>query len=356
MKKICLVLSVLIVLSNLVSAQMFIGAKAAGMGGAGTAVPNGLASIYYNPASIIEAGKAEVRLTAGVSTQNLDKVINAASAASDLANFLASNYSKELNFSGSLNGLVGVNLNKIGLSVLPYGSTSINKPANSLNGALAGTINYDGILTLGTSYKVPFLPAALDAGINLKLLNQAAGSLATASGALTGTQNWSSGNGFGLDLGLLTTLSIPMVTDLKVGFAARDLLSAVNYTDNSQALTFNPDGSITKGAIVSTSGRRSAPQSSYVLGASASLPMAGIQVAGDLETIGAYTNTYLGFEYPVLLNVLVLRAGVANGAGMSNTTIGAKIGLPFITLDAAYVNDNMLSSNSMLTLDFGIGI
>lgn len=361
MKKIIVVGLMVLLLASASQAQLLIGSRAAGMGGAGTAVVNDLAAAYYNPAGLMnnQARAAELKIALGASYSNPDKLLTAISGATDPAQFLQDNYSTNLDFGGSLNGVIGLNVRKIGISVIPMASANVNKAANSLAGTAAGIGNAAGVLTLGHSFGVPYV-GTLHLGVNSKYIYATNGAIvATAAG---GTQTWGVGTGMGFDIGALTTVSVPMVTDLNLAFVARDLNESATYKNKSQTAAPDPADptKFVMGPTVDQADTTVAGTSSYVLGASATIPVVGILTAVDFENVSAagnpQTNTHIGIEWPIFMNMLVLRAGTASGPNLQLTTYGAKINLPILGLDVAAVMDGKDTKNSSYVVDINIGI
>jgi hypothetical protein len=363
MKKILITgLSVLLLFSAS-QAQLLIGARAAGMGGAGTAVVNDLAAAYYNPAGLMRSPvkAAEMKIALGASYSNPDKLLAAISGATDPAKFLQDNYNNDLTFTGNLNGVIGFNLRKIGLSVIPMMRADVSKSAPSLAGIASGTGNAVGVLTLGTTFGVPYV-GDLNLGMNGKYIYSATGYLdATVANP---TQTWGVGNGVGFDLGALTTVKIPMVTDINLAFVARDLNESITYKNKSQTATADytdpANPKFNMGTALDQPDSTVTFNSSYVIGASATIPVVGLLTAIDIENVctpgNPQTNTHIGIEYPLFLNILVLRAGVASGQNLQLTTFGAKLGLPFLSVDLAMVQDGKNTKNSSYVVDFNIGI
>ncbi|MBI5700309.1 hypothetical protein HZC34_00470 [Candidatus Saganbacteria bacterium] len=358
--RLCLFLCLFLCLSSLSSAQLLIGSRAAGMGGAGTAVVYDLASAYYNPAALMKSSimAAETKISLGGSYQNIDKLLATLGSLSNPSKFLADNYASAVDVNGSVSGVIGFNVRKIGISVIPMMSAAVTKTASSLAGSITGTGNAAGVLTLGGSYNFPGLPVGtLHLGTNIKYIYAANGSL-TASALTGGTQLSSIGSGFGVDVGALTTVSVPMVSDLSISLVARNLGQSTKYKNKSQSLT--PSGTtFVASPEVDLADTTATDTSTYVLGASATIPVVNMLIAVDLENIpvaGGGTNTHIGIEYPLLFNFLILRAGAASGAGLSLSTLGAKIGLPILTLDTASVTDNNNSKNNYVVVDIQIGL
>jgi len=361
MRKIFIVGLGILLLASASQAQLLIGARAAGMGGAGTAVVNDLAAAYYNPAGLMKSPvkAAEMKIALGASYSNPDKLLNAISGATDPAKFLTDNYATDLSFTGGLNGVIGFNVRKIGISVIPMMGAFVDKRANALAGTASGTGNAAGVLTLGTTFGVPYV-GTMNLGVNGKYIYANYGNLtATAAG---GTQYWGTGSGIGFDVGALTTISVPMITDINLAFVARDLNESVTYKNKSQTATPDPADptKLKTGTTVDLADSTITNASSYVLGAAATIPVVGILAAIDLENVSAagnpQTNTHIGIEYPLFLNMLVLRAGMASGQNLQLTTFGAKLGLPILAIDLAVVQDGKNTKNSSYVADINIGL
>lgn len=353
-----LCLFLLLCLSSLSSAQSLVGSRASGMGGAGVAIAYDLTSAYYNPACLLKAGGFGLQGSAASST-NLSDVASALGSISDPGKFASDNYSKKVDLTGSLGGLLGINMSKVGLTVIPSATVAITKAANSLEVSGDGTGNYSGVLTIGNTFSMMAGLPDISVGANLKYLGGVAGNIAvTASGTgAAGTQSVSSRTGFGADVGALMTFSIPAVTDLSVGLVVRDLGESISTTTTTNALTTTGSGqAFTKGPDVKTGPVTTTTDSTYAIGVAGTIPGLGILVAADIENGKNFSNTHMGIEYPVIAGFLALRAGVASGNNLSLSTFGAKISIPFFAINAAMVTDNKISSNNSYTIDFGAAL
>ena len=364
MRKLLMVSLFLGLMVSIAFAQALIGAKAAGMGGAGVANVTDLAAAYYNPAALMQSGvkAAEMKIALGAAYSQPDKLMEAISKTTDPAKLLLDNYSNNLSFTGNLNGVVGLNVKNIGLSILPFLRVDVNKPANSVGGSVSGIGRYNGVLTLGTSLSLPGFPfGSLALGLNAKTITAYKGSIiANASLAdpqkSSGVKTIDSGSGMGFDLGVLTSIDLPMVSNFRVGLALRDLATSIKYSPKTQnAYIDQTTGQITTDAEVPGADYTVTEDSSTVLGASAVIPGIGATLAGDIEMIKSDTNLHLGIEYPMLMGALLLRAGFASGPNLSLTTIGTKINLPIFTLDAALISNAKNPDLNSAVVDINLG-
>ncbi|MFA4967869.1 MAG: hypothetical protein WC624_06615 [Candidatus Margulisiibacteriota bacterium] len=359
MKKLVLVCLAVLLMVSVSNAQMIIGARAAGMGGAGVAAARDLSAAYYNPAALMKASRMGFLASVNYPTGGFDQLTNLAAQSGDPAKFANDNFAKEININTGINGIIGGCFNKVGVSVIPGLTVNLNKPASSL-GAVGGAVgSYTGILTAGYSWGLMGLPS-IDIGANLKALGGISGNVNVTANPLTGAtgnQSVLNSSGVGLDLGALMTFDIPMVTSLSVGLVARDLAETITTTGKTRTLTA-PAGSntLTQGPETDIPSTSQTTNATYVLGASGSIPGIGAVLAGDIESGNGFSNTHIGIEYPVMLKMLTLRAGLASGTNLSLTTIGANIGIPFLALNLAYVMDGKISNNNSIVFDIAGGI
>ncbi len=355
----------LLLVSFLVSAslaQLLIGAKAGGMGGAGVANVSDLAAAYYNPAALMRSDvkAGEMKVSVGAAYSDPTELSSALSSSSDPATFLVDNYSENLSFNGSLDGILGFNISKIGISAIPVLNASVAKSADSLVGTVSITGQYIQALTLGKTFSIAYLPAALDVGMNIKSISAYTGSITTTGTATnaSGTRTYGTGSGMGFDIGCLTSFDVPMVTNFKAGAAIRNISQSITYSNRSQTSYLDyatGTGTVTTDAEVSLPDSTTTTDPSTVVGVSALIPGINLSVAGDLEMVAGGTNTHIGVEYPVLLNTLILRAGSASGNSLSKTTIGATISLPILALNLVGISDANNSGLTSYIVDINMG-
>jgi len=358
MKKAVLCFIVLLSLVSVSFGQSLIGARAAGMGGAGVAATRDMSCAYYNPAAMMQTGKAGFIASVGAVYSGVDKLMGAASSSNDPAKFAADNFAADLNVNARINGILGASISKIGLSVLPGVMVNLQKPPASLAAVGTAGVGYTGVLTAGYTFGFSALPA-IDVGANLKYLGGMGGNInvvGNIAGGANGSQTTYSQSGLGMDLGALCTINVPFLTSLSVGAVARDLGETVTTSMKQKSLTSAAGSStLTEGPEVDLGSVSTTIDSTYVVGVAGTVPVVGATLAMDLESGKNFSNTHFGIEYPVLLNLLTLRAGLATGTNLSLTTVGAKIGIPFFTLNMAYVMDSKISNNNQYVLDIAGG-
>lgn len=330
-----------------------IGARYAGMGGAASAIVDDITSAYYNPAGIVKSGRVELKLGAGAATAGLADILKVASNASDPAKFIADNVTNTININGGVNGLVGLNIARIGVTVIPLGNLSLVK-VPGFNGNATARFAYEGILTMGYGLSTPILPvASLDLGLNVKYI----GSVLANSGAALNLASNSITNlsGTGFDIGAkakIDTFAIPFSAAIVI----KDLGASLSGKTKSNTTTYNPiTGTTSNSADVETDASATSP-TTLVIGASTTIPGIGLKVAADIDSVSgsgaSYSVTHLGVEYP--LTVVALRAGyvTGNNGNISMTTIGAGFNF-FGNLNIAMIMDGKDSNNNSMIFDTG---
>ncbi|MBI5399728.1 hypothetical protein HZB07_03850 [Candidatus Saganbacteria bacterium] len=341
------------------SAPYGVGAKYAAMGGAGSAIADDLSCVYYNPAGIMKTGNFELKLGAGAAAEGLSDMINLLSKASSPAKFLSDNYSKSLAINGSLSSLVSLNIGKIGLSILPIGSLSVSKAANTIAGTVTAGLNTEALLTMGYNWSLPMLPiASLDVGLNVKSANSiAAISAGTASGTTFATSDIITNySGIGFDVGARGELNT-FVVPLSVAVVLKDIGETLKGKVKTVSTNYDSSGAQTSQISTETDAADYTSPQTLVLGFSTTIPGIGVKVALDLDSVsgtgGSYSLTHLGVEYP-MMGLIALRAGMVSGGpggGISQTTVGA--GLLGI-LNVAMITDNNNNKNNSTVVDFGL--
>ena len=371
MKKIVVVLLVSVFAASIAPAQIFIGSRQVGMGGTGVASAVGLNAIAYNPAGIIDGPGFELLLAPRAAYQGFDQIAQSITKTSDPAQFMIDNYANKLDANGSLSGILGLNIGKIGVSVIiPRLSAALSKPASSLEGSVALSGTAAAVLTLGRSFSVPGLPASLDVGANIKSVSLATGALTingepTSTTPITATQTINQGSGIGYDLGVRTNFQIPYLADFSVGAAMLDVSETIKYKPKTRTDTYKitPPGTtpeLQKGTEAEGAETSATAATTTIIGCAGTVPGIGAKLAVDLESVSGGTGilaaasdsiTHLGIEYPTLMGLLILRAGSASGQNTSVTTYGAKINLPLLQIEAAAITDNKNTKNNSYSAD-----
>lgn len=367
MKRFLIPLLLVAFLISASSAQVFIGSRQAGMGGTGVASATDLSAVYYNPAGLMKAGNFEFKLSLNPSYTDYQNVLDAFNSSTDPSTILQDNFAKSLSFRGNLAGMAGININKIGISaiILPLGNTAdtlsgnntifLSKGALALQGSATYAVRYDTVLTLGYTFALPMLPASLDTGVNIKSVNAAYGTISAVAGDASSPYIKGTGSGTAFDLGARTSLDVPVVGSLAVGLALRDVGGQINYTRKQQMYYFNATQTITKGAETALADQSVTLDPITAIGAAATIPAINLGVAADLEMTSGETITHLGLEYPLVPGLLIGRVGMASSPSISKTTLGAKLSMPFLTLDVASIIDGNNSSLTGWVFDIGIG-
>jgi hypothetical protein len=346
-------------------ALSFIGAREAAMGGCGVASSIGMTAVAYNPAGFLGKESFDFKLSVGGATQGMDQLSSAIGNSTNLAEFMLNNLANQLNANGSFFGLCGISLNNIGLSaVVPDLQGQVTKNAGEVNGNASAQLRYDAVVTLGTTLNFYDFPIDnLNVGTNLKMIYYGYGQL-EAAGTLpvTATETWGQGNGFGLDLGARTNFEVPYLSSLVVGLAIKDLVSTVTIAEpSSRTDTFNADNTITEGTVTVGSAQQITYPVNIVLGCAGKIPVIDLEFALDYESLsggsGAVANTdtilHFGLEYPMLDDLLKLRAGLASSQNIARNTLGFELSFVPMNVAAAAVFDGHNSLNNAYIIEIG---
>lgn len=337
-------------------------AKYAAMGGAGSALVDDVAAAYYNPAGMAEAQAIALKIGLGTASEGMNDLMQTLGSASDPSKFILDNYANAINVNGSANLFVGLHLLKTGISVISTPMVSISKLANTANGNASALLNGEGAVTLGYGVGLPYLGSA-NIGANIKYILQGSGT-AVVAGATSSTTTMTY-TGMGYDIGLQTKVgAIPMIPSLDVALVLKDLGETLNGNMSTTSKTINP----ATGAVISETKSPDTPiagvtsPTTLVIGAATKIPGIGLKVAADLDNVSggtagvSYSVTHLGVEYPVMMGVVNLRAGLISGGpggNISMTTYGA--GILGDMINVAMVSDGKNSKNNQMMADVHIG-
>jgi hypothetical protein len=337
-----------------------VGAKYAGMGGAGAAIVDDISCAYFNPAGIVKTRGFGLELGGGAATEGLSDLNTLWGNVNDPAKFLSSNFDKNVDINGGVNLIMGLNVSKIGLSVIPAASLQLRKTAGTIIGSyLLGNVVYDSALTLGYGFGLPGLPVSLDIGANLKSINyltaQSIVNNATSSSDYTYNQS-----GIGFDLGAKAGIDTPIVP-INCAIVMKDLGATLKGKRTAINTTYDTIGNIISQNKTETDMADYTIPTTLVIAAATKIPVVGILAALDIDSVSGgditpYTLTHLGFEYPIL-GLFAIRAGLVSGGvngNISQTTFGAGLNMG-VNANIAFVADSKNSKNNQTVVDVGFG-
>jgi hypothetical protein len=298
----------------------------------------------------------------------LNDIRAALGSSSDPAKFFADNFNKTVDINGGLNAFIGLNVSKIGLSIIPMGSLSLYKPtAGTLTGStLMATGGYEGILTLGYSFAFPMINiASLNVGANVKSTNYILGN-SQVTGVTSSTDRSANQSGTAFDVGVKAKVNTPIIP-FSAGIVIRDINATLKGNLKTNNTTYNPTTGVATTTLVSDAPvADSTIGQTTVIGASTVIPGVGLKVAIDLDTIAdsSYVGllnvtggnlTHIGLEYPIL-GIVALRAGQVSGklggADVSQTTFGAGFNLGAV-INVAMMTDAKDSKQNATMVDLG---
>jgi hypothetical protein len=366
MKKLLISALILVMTSSLCFA---VGAgpsiRSMAMGGVGIAIANDITAAYFNPAGLMFGPENfETQLFAGGATNGITAMTDVMSSGNK---FIEKFFGDDISLNASVFGGLGMSVRKVGLSALAMGSMHFKKPAfkapvpSQINLSFNGNVNVDVPLTLGSSISTPGLPlAALAVGVNLKSIN--VGLFSTKVSGGYGTSTAGIGSGFGFDIGAQAKVT-PLIM---VGAVVRNLSASVNMTTTTKNITVDALGNVTEGTDSDTK-KTFTPAPETGIGAGIIFPLTGTLVAVDLENYSAfddgsltksssYTDTHIGIEQALYLNMVVLRAGYFTYGAMSDAFYTYGLGLNFgpANLGIAASNSTKDSRDSMNMAQIGV--
>jgi hypothetical protein len=338
-----------------------VGARFAGMAGAGSALCDDITSAYYNPAGIVDSGRMEFKLGLGAATEGMNEIINTFSKATDPAKFFTDNFNKTVTLNGRFGAALGLNVAKVGISFLPVGYLSINKPAAGLSGNIGAGVFSDAAVTLGYGFSTPGLPfGKLNVGANIKSVNNVIASSVANAATSTSNDNVSTYSGLGFDIGTRASIDT-LVMPFSVAIVLKDIGETLKGKGQNITTTYDNAGNITNQNKVEGDLPDLTAPTTMVIGAATTIPVIGLKVALDLDSVASsninpsYSLMHLGVEYPIV-GILAVRAGMVSGgpsgAEISQTTFGAGLNLGF-NLNAALMMDGKNSKNNSTIFDLG---
>ena len=363
MKKIFMII-LAIILTLTLSINVFgsspvgFGARAAGMGGAFTAVADDGAAAYWNPAGINQLGI--FTLTPGIgaygaydSNINFDSLKNCNTFPPPIPN-------------GNLGipAFAGITTKYFGANV--FGDFSVDKTDDSSVTKINSDGNAYGMITsaasfgkliVGVSYKIVQGGMAqfdmVDVNLDPAYLQAHPSEILPLLDPDNNTSIIATGNGYAVDIGLLYKLT----DKVKLGFTGRNLISSVNWTGTSSTYVLDQNELVLNHKVVFIqqqtpySAVTSLPRT-FDLGISYQ-PFKSTLLAWDVEVISSdddpdlnQTRLHLGFEQNLLWHILALRLGAftdKDQVGLGLTAgFGLKLGPVVVDLAAIqYGNSNL---------------
>jgi hypothetical protein len=328
-----------------------LGTRAAGMGGAYTAVADDEYAPYWNPAGITNTKHMEVPIGFGFQG-DVDKLLNIADKISN--NELPD--SKDLNQDYYLDGFLGLSTKYFALSGYTDSQLNTSVEDNLQIDAKIQSLNY-GLISIASKLGEDWV-----IGINLKAVGTGYGEvylppipdpttytdpakLQTDLENYKATVSYNTGTGTACDVGALYQLS----SQINLGFMARNIFSQVtsdegkeytytlDYTTDPQHPKLNPP-------TIASYNHSIDLEKSYVLGI-AYHPYEATLIAADLETITGsdndQTRVHVGFEQKMLWDSVAIRlGGFTNKGDPTGYTAGLGFKLWIFNTNLAAVSGN----------------
>jgi len=354
---------VLLMTSSCFAIGAGIGIRAMGMGGCGIATANDITAAYFNPAGLMYGPENfELSTYAGGATQGLTALVE---ATSDPEKFIGDQFENDFSFGGTVAGGFGLSVQKVGISVIADGIVNFRKPANALSFGFNGNLNAMIPLTLGSTFNTPGLPiASMSVGVNLKSINLASVITDVTQTGVTGsgTTTTMAGSGFGFDIGAQAKVT-PL---LSLGAVVRNLSASTAVIKKTDSITVSSSGTVTTVAGPEQKTTYNLPPEVGV-GAGLAIPLTGTLVAVDLENYStldpdhpskseSYTDTHIGIEQGILMNVVMLRLGYFTYSPNSDSfyTYGLGLNLGPCNIGIAAANSAKDSKNSASMAQVGV--
>ncbi|MEA3493933.1 MAG: hypothetical protein U9R38_06060 [Candidatus Margulisiibacteriota bacterium] len=337
------------------------GAKFGAMGGAGSALCDDVMCVYYNPAAIASGSLGELKVGMGAATDGLNDIMQVVNSVEKPEDFLSQYFTQTFDMNGSLSALMGVKIQKVGVSVISVGRLNLTKPdINTLVGSSATAMfGTEAAATLGYRFAIPALPiGSLDLGLNIKSINSFS-SQSTASGVSSSTEQVTKGTGTAFDLGARAGLEAGWPT--KIAIVMRDISSTLKNDITTKNTTYNPlTGAILTQTTTSAAGVGTTSPVTTTIGVGTKIPVIGLVLAADLDSVSgsgtSYSVTHIGAEMPIAGGLIVLRGGMVSGgpsgSPISMTTYGAGIW----GLNVALMLDSETPKNNSTIFDFGFSM
>lgn len=336
------------------------GAKFGAMGGAGSALCDDIMCAYYNPAAIASGSLAELKIGMGAATDGLNEIFKVISSVEKPEDFLSQYFTQTFDMNGSLSALMGVKIQKVGVSVISVGRLNLTKPTvDTLVGSSATAMfGTEAAATLGYGFAIPALPiASLDVGLNIKSTNSFR-STSSAAGISSSTEEVTKGSGTAFDIGARAGLDVGWPTTIAI--VMRDISSTQKTDVTTKNTTYNPlTGAILTQTESTASGTDITSPVTTTLGVGTKIPVIGLVLAADLDSVSgsgtSYSVTHIGAEYPIAGGLVVLRGGMVSG-GPSDSISMTTYGIGIWGLNVAMMLDSKSPKNNSTIFDFGFSM
>lgn len=335
-------------------------AKSFGLGGAYTGLADDTTAILYNPAGLSDSGFLGVQFDLGMGSFNINKInevrkkykyyenefdVDTIKNAEELfEDFPVVDLKNQLFLGGNFTSFaVGLNLNN--KFVTKKTSPDILNAANTTNST--GILNWSNKLDsdfkniLGLAY-----------GLNIKLQRTDYTDIRLNKAHSTNTIIKASGNGVGIDFGVMINLT----KKIKTGVSFKNIIASdYKLEGNKKQYSFDYiKGEWDKISSESYTGSYT-PEKILRFGASLDVPIINITVLGDIEKNikSEQTITHLGLEKRILFNGLSIRGGVFTPSDERPTyTVGLGYNLAAFHLDMALGSNDKFNNNLTGGLSF----
>ncbi|HBE79385.1 MAG TPA: hypothetical protein DDW65_16670 [Firmicutes bacterium] len=303
------------------------GTRAAGMGGAFTAVADDGSAPYWNPAGITQIKYVTFTPSFG------------AEGTYDIADDLIDTSSGLPEFTNNscdimVTGYLGITTRYVGINAFVDVHGTVKTVSNEAT--------YQGV---GYGYGALTLAGHLGdqwaVGLNVKAVQaKTTGSTVYNNGTTPGTKSYANGDGIAYDIGILYQLN----DNTRLGFMGRNILGSVDWKDGKME-TYDPTDP-TGTTVTDTKSYNPTEDipKSYTLGIAYN-PYESLTLAADVEMIDEtglnavdQTRLHVGLEQTALWNIIAIRLGAFTNKGEdAGYTAGFGTKLGPLLLDAAYV-------------------
>lgn len=331
-KTLYLFLLILVISSSIYATDV----RALGMGGAFIAVADDVGAIFYNPAGMTQIKKISLKVNANVGLEDEENYQNV------IEYFKEGNKLKETfelmgintDFTATAGGSAGFATNRFGFTFQPTYVVSADKSKSQ--------VNVDQINTSHIAFALPLISffENVSVGTNIKLYQASKEEYLLLAGNTGIKQNSLSGQGVGLDFGLLANFGM-----LSTGLSIKDLYSQIVWEpEDGSSYTSKIDPYLNFGVALR-------------------LPKAGFTAALD------YTDLYLNKSFDSgklrigleqkLLWLLDLRGGATfskDEIGNEKTDLSAGLGFNFgpVKADVAVMSSDYFQKTAAFNLAVGV--